>query len=154
MRQFGRFGDGFSVGDVYPHFPPKTITESDNNIFCLLTMNHHPLHLDATFAEGTVFAQRVVVGTLVLSLAVGMSVPDVSGAAVANLSYNDVLHHKPVFIGDTIRASSEVLALAPTTAGTSTVVTVMTSVWNQRDDLVLTFKRSVLVPSRAPDSDD
>src|SRR5262249_31081038 len=82
---FGRYLDEFLEGDVYRHWPGKTITESDNNLFSLLTMNHHPLHLDARFAAESQHGQRLVVGTLVFSLVVGLTVRDISGRAIANL---------------------------------------------------------------------
>src|SRR5262245_3436564 len=80
-RPFGRYFEDFQPGDVYRHWPGKTITEADDHLFCLITMNHHPLHLDAWYAETqTQFGKNVVVGNLVYSLVLGMSVPDVSGA--------------------------------------------------------------------------
>ena len=92
-RPFGRCLEDFEVGDVYKHWPGKTITEADDHLFCLITMNHHPLHLDAWYAEtGTQFGKNVVVGNLVYSLVLGMSVPDVSGAAIANLEVESLQH--------------------------------------------------------------
>ena len=85
-RPFGRHLEDFVPGDVYRHWPGKTVTEADDHLFCMLTMNHHPLHTDACYAEGSAPQGRnVVVGNLVYSLVLGMSVPDVSGAAIANL---------------------------------------------------------------------
>src|SRR5262245_3290320 len=85
-RPFGRQFEDFEVGDVYRHWPGKTITEYDDHLFCMITMNHHPLHTNERYAQNeTVQKQNVVVGNLVYSLVLGMSVPDVSGAAVANL---------------------------------------------------------------------
>ncbi len=83
--QFGRFYEEFEPGQTMQHWPGRTITESANELFCMLTMNHHPLHIDAHYAAETQHAQRLVVGTLVFSIAVGMSVPDISGKAIANL---------------------------------------------------------------------
>src|SRR5438067_1291154 len=84
--QFGRYYEEFEVGAVYRHWPGKTVTESDDHLFCLITMNHHPLHLDAHYAEtATQFGRNVVVGNLIYSLLLGMSVADVSGKAIANL---------------------------------------------------------------------
>jgi acyl dehydratase len=85
-RPFGRAYEDFEAGDVYRHWPGKTITEADDHLFCMTTMNHHPLHTDAWFAEHeTVHGRNVVVGNLVYSLILGMSVPDVSGSCIANL---------------------------------------------------------------------
>ena len=109
-RPFGRAFEDFVVGDVYRHWPGKTITEYDDHLFCLLTMNHHPLHLDAWFGEHeTVQGSNVVVGNLVYSLALGMSVPDVSGSAIANLEIESLQHRFPTFHGDTIYAETRVL---------------------------------------------
>src|SRR3954454_896345 len=81
--QFGRYYEEFEVGATYKHWPGKTVTEYDDHLFCLLTMNHHPLHLDANYAEGsTQFGRNVVVGNYIYSLLLGMSVPDVSGKAI------------------------------------------------------------------------
>src|SRR6266542_4456277 len=130
---FGRYLEEFQEGDVYRHWPGKTITESDNNLFSLLTMNHHPLHLDANFAAGSQHGQRLVVGTLVFSLVVGLTVRDVSGHAISNLGYEDVVHLKPVFIGDTVYATSRILAVIPSESKSDRgVVSVETVAENQK----------------------
>ena len=91
--RFGRYFEDFEVGDVYKHWPGKTITEADDHLFCMITMNHHPLHTDAHYAETeTQFGKNVVVGNLVYSLVLGMSVPDVSGKAIANLEVESLKH--------------------------------------------------------------
>ena len=108
--QFGRYYEEFEVGAVYRHWPGKTVTEYDDHLFCLLTMNHHPLHMDAHYAESaSQFKRNVVVGNLVYSLVLGMSVPDVSGAAIANLEVEMLQHKFPTFHGDTIHAETRVL---------------------------------------------
>ena len=108
--QFGRYFEEFDVGATYKHWPGKTITEADDHLFCLLTMNHHPLHSDAHYAETkTEFKRNVVVGNLVYSLALGMSVADVSGKAIANLEVESLKHENPTFHGDTIYAETTVL---------------------------------------------
>jgi acyl dehydratase len=146
---FGRYLEEFQEGDVYRHWPGKTITESDNNLFSLLTMNHHPLHLDANFAAGSQHGQRLVVGTLVFSLVVGLSVRDVSGRAIANLGYEDIVHLKPVFIGDTVYATSRILAVIPSESKSDRgVVFVETVAENQKGEAVLRFRRKVLIPRR------
>ncbi len=107
-RPFGRCLEDFVVGDVYRHWPGKTITEADDHLFCLITMNHHPLHLDAWYAEHDALQGRnVVVGNLVYSVVLGMSVPDVSGSAIANLEVESLIHRHPTYHGDTIYAESE-----------------------------------------------
>ncbi len=104
-RPFGRYLEDFVPGDIYRHWPGKTITEYDDHLFCMITMNHHPLHTNAWFAEHeTVQGRNVVVGNLVYSLALGMSVPDVSGSCIANLEVESLLHRSPTFHGDTIYA--------------------------------------------------
>lgn len=149
--RFGRYFDDFKPGDVYKHWPGITITEEMNTQFCLLTMNHMPLHIDKNWAGASQHGQRIVVGTLVLSLAVGMSVPDTSGKTIANLEYEKVTHDGPVWIGDTVYAESEVLDKKESSSKPDRgVVHVETRVLNQKEQRVLTFRRRFLVPKRAP----
>ena len=148
--RFGRYLEEFEVGDVYLHWPGKTITEADDHLFCMLTMNHHPLHTDAHYAATeSQFGKNVVVGNLVYSLVLGMSVPDVSGKAIANLEVESLRHARPTFHGDTIYARSTVLEVRPSTSKPDRgVVTVESTGWNQRDEVVCEFRRRVLVPRR------
>ena len=147
---FGRYFEEYTVGEVVRHWPGRTISESDNSLFCSLTMNQHPLHLDANYAEGTQFGRQVVVGTLVFSLAVGMSVADMTGKVIAALEYEDVRHVAPTFIGDTIYAESEVIEKTLSESKDDRgVVYFATRVHNQRDKLVLTLRRRVLAPTEA-----
>jgi acyl dehydratase len=153
MGQFGRYLEEFEPDDVYAHWPGKTITESDNNLFCLLTMNHHPLHLDVEFAKASQHGRVLVVGTLVFSVVVGMTVRDVSGRAIANLGYHEIKHVGPVFIGDTLHAETRVLEVRPSSSKPDRgIVKVETRGYNQNGETVLTFQRSVLVP-RIPQED-
>ncbi|HYH27375.1 MAG TPA: MaoC family dehydratase [Actinomycetota bacterium] len=149
-RPFGRFFEDFEVGDVYKHWPGKTITESDDHLFCLITMNHHPLHLDAHYAETeTQFKRNVVVGNLVYSVALGMSVPDVSGRAIANLEVETLQHRAPMFHGDTLYAQTTVLDKKESSSKPDRgVVTVETRGFNQDGAEVLYFRRRVMVPKR------
>lgn len=148
--QFGRVFEEFTVGDVYRHWPGKTITEADDHLFCLLTMNHHPLHLDAHYAEGTGFGRNVVVGNLVYSLLLGMSVPDVSGRAIANLEVERLRHVAPTFHGDTLYGETEVLAAVRSRSRDDRgVVTVRTRGYTQTGTEVCVFERRVMVPTRA-----
>src|ERR1700691_5830902 len=113
-RPFGRYFEQFEVGDVYKHWPGKTVTEADDHLFCMITMNHHPLHTDAWFAEhSTVQKKNVVVGNLLYPLVLGVSVPDVSGSAIANLEAESLIHRVPTFHGDTIYAEPRVLEKIP-----------------------------------------
>ena len=146
--RFGRDLKDFHEGDLYKHWPGKTITESDNNLFCLITMNHHPLHLDKAYAEASQHGRVLVVGTLVFSLVVGLTVRDISGRAIANLFYDEIKHVNPVFVGDTVYAETRVLeARVSNSKPDRGIIRVETSAYNQRGELVLQFKRSVLVPN-------
>ncbi len=148
-RPFGRHYEDFEIGDVYRHWPGKTITEADDHLFCMITMNHHPLHSNVWFAENeTVHGKNVVVGNLVYSLVLGMSVPDVSGSAVANLEIETLKHAKPTFHGDTIYAVTKVLDKAETSDGKRGIVTVETKGINQRSEEVCYFRRRVMVWKR------
>ena len=146
--QFGRILEEFEVGAIYRHQPGRTLTESDNQLFSLLTMNHHPVHIDVAYSEGTQHGQRLVVGTLVFSVVVGMSVPDISGRAIANLEYERIDHVGPVFVGDTIYAESTVLDVRESKSKPDRgVVQVETQAWNQDGNDVLRFRRKVLIPN-------
>jgi len=150
-RPFGRYLEEFTVGDVYRHWPGKTITEADDHLFCMLTMNHHPLHTNAWFAENeTVHGKNVVVGNLVYSLTLGLSVPDVSGSAIANLEVESLIHRFPTFHGDTIYAESKVIDKAESRSKADRgVVTVETKAFNQRAEEVCFFRRKVMVWKQA-----
>jgi acyl dehydratase len=142
----GNFYDAFVVGETIKHSLTKTIFESDNNLFSLLTMNHHPVHLSLEHVKNHQHGKILVVGTLVFSLVVGMTVPDISGKAVANLEYESVNHAGPVFIGDTIKAETEILEKWKTSKGNRGVVYVETRAFNQENLEVLRFRRKVLIP--------
>jgi acyl dehydratase len=147
--RFGRFFEDFTVGETIKHYPGRTITEADDMLFCMLTMNHNPLHIDAHYAAGTQHGRPLVVGTLIFSLAVGMSVPDISGHAIANLEYSDIKHLVPTFHGDTVYAQTTILDKRESRSKPDRgVVWVETEAFNQRDEKILSFKRTVLVPKR------
>ena len=148
-RQYGRYLEEFEEGAVYKHWPAKTVTEGDDHLFCLLTMNHHPLHLNDVYAGQSQQGQNVVVGPLVYSLALGMSVGDVSGKAIANLATEDLSHPAPVFHGDTLFCESEVLEVRESKSKPDRgVVRVHTRVYKQDGTLVAEFKRAVLIPRK------
>jgi acyl dehydratase len=148
-RPYGRYLEDFEVGAVYKHWPAKTVTEADDHLFCLITMNHHPLHINDVYAAGSQQGRNVVVGPYVYSLALGMSVGDISGKAIANLATEELSHPAPVFHGDTLFAETEILEANPSrTKPDRGVVRVKTDVYNQDGVLVATFKRTVLVPKR------
>jgi acyl dehydratase len=146
-RPFGRYFEDFNEGDVFKHWPGKTITEFDDHLFCMMTMNHHPLHTNAWFAEHeTVQGKNVVVGNLVYSLIIGMSVPDLSGSCIANLEIETLLHKNPTFHGDTIYAESRVLdKTASTSKNDRGIIKVETKGFNQDGLEVCYFKRKFMV---------
>ena len=146
---FGKYFEDYKKGDIYKHWPGKTITEGDNNLFTLLIMNHNPFHIDKKYCEETQHGQILVVGTLVFSLVAGMSVSDISGKAIANLDYENITHDGPVFIGDTIYAETEILETRESKSKSDRgIIYVETKAFNQHGDKVLTFKRHVLIMKR------
>lgn len=154
-EQFGRCYEDFQKGDVYEHRPGRTITESDNTWFTLLTMNQHPLHFDKAYAAKSEFGKPVVNSCLTLSIVVGMSVSDVSQKAIGNLGWTDIKLPRPVFVGDTLYAESEVLdkresAKRPTQG----VVTVRTIGRKADGTVFMSFERTILVPKRGHAVDD
>jgi len=150
-RRYGRYLEEFEVGAVYRHWPAKTVTEADDHLFCLITMNHHPLHINDVYAAASQQGRNVVVGPLVYSLALGMSVGDVSGKAIANLATEELKHPAPVFHGDTLFCETEVLEVKPSQSKPDRgVVRVQTRVHKQDATLVAEFKRTVLVPRGEP----
>jgi len=145
-RPLGRYFEEFTVGDVYKHWPGKTITEGEHHLFCMLTMNHHPLHTNDVFAAASQQGRNVVVGTYVYALALG-----ISGKSLANLATEELSHPAPVFHGDTLFVESEVLeARASTSKPDRGVVKVHTRVYNQDGVLVTEFKRLSLIPRKQP----
>src|ERR1700754_1773201 len=146
---YGRYLEDFEVGAVYEHWPAKTGTEADDHLVCLITMNHHPLQINDVYAKRSQQGRNVVVGPLVYSLALGMSVSDVSGKAIANLATEELKHPAPVLHGDTLFCESEVLEVRPSQSKPDRgTVRVHTRVLNQDGVLVAEFKRLVLVPRR------
>lgn len=148
--QFGRYLEDFEVGDVYKHWPGKTITQAEDILFCSITMNQHPLHSDDHYAAAaSPTGQAMVVGNLVYSVVLGQSVPDVSGHAIANLEVERIAHANPTFHGDTIYSETEVLEVRPSRSKPDRgVVTVKTIGYKQDGTMVCEFTRKVLVPTR------
>ena len=150
-HRYGRFLEEFEVGDTYEHWPAKTVTEAEDHLFCLLTMNHHPLHVNDVYAGQSQQGRNVVAGPYVYSLVFGMTVSDISGKAIANLATEELSHPNPVFHGDTLFAESEV---RPSSSKPDRgVVKVHTRAYNQDGQLVAEFKRAVLV-RRRPEGDE
>lgn len=145
----GRFLEDFRVGDVYRHSHGRTVSEADNTWFTLLTSNTQQIHVNADYASRTEFGRPLVVSTLTLAVVTGLSVADVSQNAVANLGWNDVRLTAPVFAGDTLYASSEVLEVRPSRSRPGQgVVRVRTRGTNQRGETVIQFERAILVYAR------
>ncbi len=152
---FGRYLEEFKVGDTYEHRPGRTITEAENSMFTLLTMNQHPAHFDKAYAAKTEFGQIIVNSGYTLPLVLGMSVSDISQKAIANLGWNDIKLIKPVFIGDTLYAESTVLEIRESKSRpTQGIVTVETRGIKEDGTLFLSFVRSVLIPKKGHAVDD
>ena len=148
-ESFGRFYEDFNVGDIYEHRPGRTITETENTWFTLLTMNKHPLHFDAEYARHSEFGRCIVASPFTVSLIVGMSVSDVSQKAIANLGWTDIKLPAPVFVGDTIYAESEVLAKRESSSRPQQGIVTVRTVGKKADGTVfMSYERTVLVPKR------
>ena len=148
-ESYGRCYEDFVVGDIYEHRPGRTITETENTWFTLLTMNKHPLHFDAEYAKHSEFGRCLVASPFTVSLIVGMSVSDVSQKAIANLGWTDIKLTHPVFAGDTLYAESEVLAKRESKSRADAgIVSVRSTGKNQNGDVVCTFDRTMLVQRR------
>ncbi|HEX6081585.1 MAG TPA: MaoC family dehydratase [Methylomirabilota bacterium] len=147
---YGRYFEEFALGQEFTHWPGRTVTEADCTWFALLTMNQHPLHSDEHYARTyTQHKQRVVMGPLVYSVVIGMTVADISGRAIANLEVDALKHEKPTFIGDTLYARTRVLDLRESRQGDRGIVTVATEGFNQRGEVVCSYTRAVLVPKKS-----
>ena len=146
--RFGRYLEEFAVGDVFRHWPGKTVTESEHHLFCCLTMAVSPIHTDAHYAEHEMASGRsLVVGTYIYALLLGMSVADTSGKALAALGTRELRHVRPVHHGDTLYAESTVVEARPSRSRPDAgVVTLETRGTNQRGEVVCEFQRSFLVP--------
>ena len=145
----GRYYEDFTIGDVYKHPYGRTVTETDDVWFTNLTLNTNPMHFNEAYASETEFGERLVNGLYVIALAVGMSVIDVSANATANLGYDDVTHHAPVFHGDTIFAESEVIAKRESESRDHVgIVSTELRAYNQEGDLVLSLERTPMVRKR------
>lgn len=147
----GRFYDQWQVGDRIEHDLRRTVTETDNLLFSTMTHNAQPLHLDAEAAKESEFGQILVNGTFTFSLMVGITVGDTTaGTLVANLGYDKLVMPNPVFIGDTLRASTEVIEMRPSKSRPGQgIVTWRHQMHNQRGKVVCECLRSALLRSKA-----
>ena len=147
--------EDFEVGDIYEHWPGRTVTETDNVWFTNLTMNTHPLHFDSNFAAQTEFGRPLVNSTLTLALVAGMCVKSSSQNAVANLGFDKIEIPAPVHIGDTLYSQTEVLAKrASRSRPTAGIVTVRHSGRNQHGTVIMIINRSFLVARRGHSAAD
>lgn len=145
----GLYYEDFIVGEEIRHSLSKTIFESDNNFFSLLTMNHHPIHTNVDYATKNQHGKILVVGTLVFSLAVGITVPDISGKAIANLDYESIKHLSPVFLNDTLYVRTKILDKRESRSKKDRGIIYVESVaYNQHGTDVLSFRRHVLVKKK------
>ncbi len=145
----GRYYEDFEVGDCYRHRLGRTVTESDNTLFTMLTLNTNPIHFDAEYAKRTAFGRILVNSCFTLSLAVGLSVSDLSEHVLANLAWTDVVLPNPVFVGDTIRAYSEILGKRESKSRPDVgIVEARTVAENQNGETVISYKRTFMVYKR------
>jgi itaconyl-CoA hydratase len=142
----GRYYEDFMVGDLYRHRLGRTVTESDNTLFTMLTMNTNPVHFDVEYAKGTEFGRILVNSCFTLSLVTGLSVSDLSEHVMANLAWTDVVLSHPVFVGDTIRAYSEILSKRESKSHPQAGIVEAKSVGeNQRGEAVISYRRTFMV---------
>ena len=154
-ESYGRYFEDFEIGDVYEHRPGRTITETDNTWFTLLTMNQHPLHFDKEYGAKTEFGKVLVNSCLTISLVTGMSVSDISQKTIANLGWDKVRLSGPVFVGDTLYAESQVLSKRESNSRPNQgIVSVETKGIKQDDIVVISFERSMLIPFKGHAIDD
>ncbi|MEO8722423.1 MAG: MaoC family dehydratase [Sphingobium sp.] len=147
----GKYFDQWVVGETMVHEIRRTVTETDNLLFSTMTHNPQPLHIDAEAAKASEFGQILVNGTFTFALMIGLSVGDTTlGTLVANLGYDKLVHPKPVFIGDTMRAETEVTALKQSRSRPDAgIVTFTHRLINQRDEIVCQCLRMALL-KKAP----
>ena len=146
----GRYFEEWQMGDRLSHEISRTVTETDNLLFTVMTHNPQPLHLDVEAAKASEFGQILVNGTFTFALMVGLSVGDTTlGSLVANLGYDKLVMPKPVFIGDTLRASSEVTELKPSGSRPNAgIITFRHELTNQRGEIVCSCLRTALIKRR------
>lgn len=146
----GRFYEDFEVGDIYSHPLGRTVTKTDNIYMTLLTQNTNPVHFDDYYSEQTEFGKPLVDSTFTLALVTGQSVTDISQNAMANLGWDEVRLPNPVFEGDTIYSYSEVLSKRESKSRPNVgIVHVKTTGYNQRGEIVITYKRTMMIYKKA-----
>ena len=154
-ESYGRYLEDFTIGDVYEHRPGRTVSESDNTWFTLLTMNQHPLHFDAEYASKSEFRKPLVNSCLTLSIVAGMSVSDISQKTIANLGWDKIKLTSPVFVGDTLYAESIVLSKRESKSRPNQgIVSVGSTGCNQDGTEVISYERTMLIPKQGHAVDD
>ena len=154
-ESYGRYLEDFNIGEIYEHRPGRTLTESDNTWFTLLTMNQHPLHFDMEYASKSEFGKPLVNSCLTLSIVAGMSVSDISQKTIANLGWDKIKLTAPVYVGDTLYAESEVLSKRESKSRpTQGIVSVRTTGFNQDGKEVISYERTMLIPKEGHAVDD
>ena len=133
----------FKINQVFKHYPGKTITEGEASLFSLMTMNHHPIHIDNEYAKKTKFKKNVIVGTYLISLAAGMSVRDITLHSIAALEYKNIIHYHPAFIGDTVYAISTITEKITKKNGKG-ILLFKTNLYNQKNVKLISMSRANL----------
>ncbi|MET0239531.1 MAG: MaoC family dehydratase [Sphingobium sp.] len=143
----GKHFDEWQVGDRLTHDIRRTVTETDNLLFSVMTHNPQPLHIDVEAAKASEFGQILVNGTFTFALMIGLTIADTTlGTLIANLGYDKLVHPKPVFLGDTLRATSEIVELRESKSRpTAGVVTFSHELLNQRDEIVCKCLRMAML---------
>jgi acyl dehydratase len=154
-ESFGRYYEDFVEGDIYEHRPNRTLTETENTWFTLLTMNTHPMHFDAEYAKHSEFGRCIICSPFTVAVLVGMSVTDVSQKAIANLGWTEIKLTHPLFAGDTLSGESEVLGKRESKSRPNAgIVSVKTRGFNQNGTLVCEFERTMLIAKRGFDVEE
>lgn len=147
--EVGRYFEEFEIGDVYEHRPGRTITETDNINFSLMTMNQHPMHCDSAYAAKSEFGKPLVNSGLTVAIVLGMSVSDVSGKAIANLGWESIKLMAPVHPGDTIYAESEVIDKRESKSRPGAGIVRVRTLGRKADGTAfMSFERSALIQKR------
>lgn len=145
-NKMGNYFEDFVVGETINHTVSKTIFESDNNLFSLLTMNHHPVHIDINYSKQNQHGKILVPGTLVFCLAVHLTVNDISGKAIANLGYEAIEHLHPTFINDTIYSRTQIIDKWASKSKNDRGIVYVETIGSNQDNIdVIKFRRKILI---------
>jgi len=152
MSVAGLYFEEFTAGQRFEHQVRRTVTETDNLLFCALTLNPAAIHLDAEYSKGTPFGERIVNSVFTLGLLVGLSVYDTTyGTTIGNLGWEEVKFPRPVLIGDTLHALTTVLSKRDSQSRKDSGIVVFEHrAFNQRDEEVASCRRAALMLKRPP----